>query len=616
MTTLLTVIAAGDTAASAEHPGFGGGGIDRQLGASVHRALGCGSCHGAPEHAPPGRAPASCGSCHRRAAAELARGPHGLAARRGDPNVPTCVSCHGSHGVKPARAAGAPTAPREAPMTCGRCHQKAGAEFAAGVHGQSLARGAAGAASCASCHGAHEAAGPLGARSPVGRPRLAETCGGCHVEARLAFGRSVHGSAVARGVPHAPTCTSCHGSHAIPGPRDPRSPTSVLRVAGETCARCHGSVRIAAMHGLPTRVVEDFRGSFHGLTGAAGDRRVANCASCHGYHEVRPSSNPFSRVSPASLGRTCGECHPGATATFARGGVHHSDRTFGHRLVDLVGSMYGGMVAIVIGLMAAHNAIDFQRRWRDRARPGGAAGPDAAEPLLRFTGVERAQHWLLAGSFATLAASGFALRLGWRLPWVSGDIQETGRAMIHRGAATVFVALVVYHVGYLLVTARGRALARAILPRVWSAADVARCGLACMRLGPPGRSDWRELIATLRYNLGLVSERPAYGRFAYWEKMEYWALAWGAVVMVATGLVLWLETPFLNRFPYWAFELFRTVHFYEALLAMLAILVWHLYYTVINPDVFPLNRAMTRGWLTREEMERDHPLELEEDTTR
>jgi thiosulfate reductase cytochrome b subunit len=121
------------------------------------------------------------------------------------------------------------------------------------------------------------------------------------------------------------------------------------------------------------------------------------------------------------------------------------------------------------------------------------------------------------------------------------------------------------------------------------------------------------MLATIRYNLGLTQDRPAYGRFAYWEKTEYWALAWGAAIMVGTGLALWLETPFLNRFPYWAFDLLRTVHFYEATLAVLAILVWHLYYTVVNPDVFPLNRAMTRGTLTREEMEREHPLDIREE---
>jgi hypothetical protein len=92
--------------------------------------------------------------------------------------------------------------------------------------------------------------------------------------------------------------------------------------------------------------------------------------------------------------------------------------------------------------------------------------------------------------------------------------------------------------------------------------------------------------------------------------MEYWALVWGTIIMVVTGLALWFAIPFLNRFPYWALDLFRTVHLYEAILATLAIVVWHLYATIINPDVFPLNRAMTRGTLTHEEMLREHPRDL------
>lgn len=137
------------------------------------------------------------------------------------------------------------------------------------------------------------------------------------------------------------------------------------------------------------------------------------------------------------------------------------------------------------------------------------------------------QHWVLAGNFAALAVTGFALRLNWRLPWVSGEAQETVRAGLHRGAAVLFVGLALYHLGYLVLTPRGREIARAILPGVRSLGDAARCAVACLRLGPPARSDWRELVATLRYNLGLSTTRPAYGRFAYWEKMEYWALAWG-----------------------------------------------------------------------------------------
>ena len=583
--------------------------IRDQLAGSAHRNLGCFSCHGVSEHAPAAGAQVACQNCHQRAASDFDRGSHGLALRTGTTNVPNCVSCHGSHGIKSIRAADAPTSPRQEPVSCARCHQKASEEFAASTHGRALLATLRSAApTCSTCHAGHLAASPMVRRSPVSPRAVADTCGTCHVQARLQFGRSVHGSAVARGVSHAPSCVTCHRAHAIHPAAEPSSPTSRLRLAGDTCGRCHGSLRITEMHDLPVKVIEDFRGSFHGLAGARGDRRVANCASCHGVHEIRPSSNPFSRTHPTNLARTCGECHPGATGLFARGGVHHTSRTFGHRVVDIVSGMYGGMIVVVIGLMAVHNGLDFQRRWRDRRHRPEAAQPDE---YLRFSLNERMQHWLLAASFVTLAVTGFSLRYAWPLPLIGGEMQESLRAAIHRGAAMLFGGLALYHVGYLSLTARGRNLAGAILPRIRSSTDAVSCAAACLRLGPPTLADWRELLATLRYNLGLTRERPRYGPFTYWEKMEYWALVWGAVVMISTGVVLWFEVPVLNRVPYWLYELFRTVHFYEATLAVLAILVWHLYYVVINPDVFPLNRAMTRGTLTAAEMQREHPLDLE-----
>ena len=608
VTLLLLAGAAAAPPAGAQHPMEGGAGaIGQELAASAHRMLGCRNCHG--EHAPRAAARDACVECHTPAAADFAEGAHGMALRRAVASVPSCVSCHGSHGVTSVRSIDAPTSPSEQPATCGACHRKAGADFIAGVHGRALPGATRSAVpTCTTCHGRHLAATTATPRSPVSATAVPDTCGACHVTARLQFSRSVHGSAVARGVSHAPTCVTCHGPHAIDPVTAAYAPTASLRVAGETCARCHASVRIAELHDLPVKVVEDFRGSYHGVVGARGDRRVANCASCHGAHEIRPSSNPFSRTHPANLARTCGECHPGAAGLFARGGVHHTTKTFGHRLVDIIGGMYSGMIALVIGLMAVHNGLDFRRRWRDRRRAAEAASPGE---YLRFTLNERVQHWILAASFVTLAATGFALRVGWPLPLVGAEAQESLRAAIHRGAAVIFSGLGLYHVGYLALTSRGRSLARSVLPRVRGTADAVLCAAACAWLGPPTRSDWRELLATLRYNVGLTHDRPRYGRFTYWEKMEYWALVWGAVVMISTGLVLWFEVPVLNLVPYWVFELFRTVHFYEATLAVLAIIVWHLYYVVVNPDVFPLSRAMTRGTLTAAEMQHDHPLELE-----
>ena len=58
------------------------------------------------------------------------------------------------------------------------------------------------------------------------------------------------------------------------------------------------------------------------------------------------------------------------------------------------------------------------------------------------------------------------------------------------------------------------------------------------------------------------------------------------------------------------FDVSRTVHFYEAVLATLAIIVWHFYFVIFNPDVYPMNLAWLTGRMSEREMREEHPLEL------
>lgn len=588
-----------------------------ELQQSVHRTLSCRACHGEMGMMF-GRRPdpvMTCARCHVAAGEGLRRDAHWTSRAAGNSRAPTCVSCHGSHAVRSRSDPDSPSFSANVPAQCGACHELSLNEFRPSVHALRTHPGEIGpAATCTNCHTAHAVAPAAAPWSTVARAQVAGTCAACHLEAGRAYSGSVHATAVGRGATGAPTCVDCHRSHGIQPAAAPHAPTSVLHVAAQTCSRCHGDVQLTETYRLPAAVVTDFEGSFHGLAGAVGDRRVANCASCHGYHDVKPSWDPQARINEANLPTTCGQCHQGAQPGFARGGIHHLPRTFGHRLVNFARGMYQMMIVGIIGLMVLHNGVDFVRRWRDRRahRNHAAAGPRAAETHLRFTVNERVQHWVLAGSFITLAVSGFALTQGWSLPWLDGQTGAVARSTVHRVAAVVFIVLAIYHVGYITLTIRGRAMVRAILPRFDRASNVVCTICSCMRCGPPSISDWRDLVQTVRYNLGRTTVRPRLGRFSYAEKMEYLALVWGGAVMIGTGLALWFEVPFLNRFPFWGFELATVIHLYEAILASLAIVVWHFYFTIFNPDVFPISKAMFTGTLTREEMEREHPGELEE----
>ena len=89
--------------------------------------------------------------------------------------------------------------------------------------------------------------------------------------------------------------------------------------------------------------------------------------------------------------------------------------------------------------------------------------------------------------------------------------------------------------------------------------------------------------------------RRSRGEFNYAEKIEYWAFIWGMVVMTLTGVLLWFENFSLSYLPKMATDIATTIHFYEAVLATLSIFVWHLYWVIYDPDVYPMDAAWWHG---------------------
>lgn len=210
---------------------------------------------------------------------------------------------------------------------------------------------------------------------------------------------------------------------------------------------------------------------------------------------------------------------------------------------------------------------------------------------LRWTLNERIQHWLLAISFITLVISGFALRYPdtwWAIPMVVGDSIDL-RSIVHRIAASLNTAVAVYHVGYLLFTHRGRKQLVWMLPKPL---------------------DLRHLRDKILQNIGIKTQPIEFSHYTYWEKMEYWALIWGTIVMLITGVTLWFENFFLQYIPLFYLDIGRVIHYYEAILASLSILVWHFYFVIANPEVYPVNFSMFNGYLTEHEMENEHSGEL------
>ena len=584
--------------------------------AGTELSVDCQSCHGShaiarvanPAFKLRSASVEACGSCHGDVVTEFRASDHGRALNSKLSGAPDCLTCH-RLSVTDGGGRGKAALKLAQEKLCLSCHldtpsvrdrmPSAGfiRSFESSVHGKALARGDARAPTCADCHSAHGMKRAFDLASSVNRMRIAAVCGKCHGPEAEQFGRSVHGRAVLQGRKDAPTCTDCHGEHQILPRSDPRSPVAAANVSTRVCSPCHASVKLSEKYALPVDRTQSYGESFHGLASREGVSEVANCASCHGAHDVLPSSDPSSRVSAANLVKTCGKCHPGANARFAEGRVHVTMRPKEDPILYVIATIYLILIIGVIGGMLVHNIFDFLRKARHQlaVRRGEIAEEFHGRALyLRMNFSERVQHGLLALSFTVLVVTGFMLRFpdAW---WVAGirkvsQLTIDPRSRIHRIAGVVMIATSLFHVLYAAVTVRGRQLVRDL----W--------------LRP---SDLREAVGTIGYNLGLRQERPRYGRFSYIEKSEYWALVWGTIVMATTGLIMWFDNTFIGLLTKLGYDVSRVIHYYEAWLATLAILVWHFYFVIFNPDSYPMNMSWLTGKLTEREMAEEHPRELD-----
>lgn len=491
-------------------------------------------------------------------------------------------SCHSCHSDLTSQHPDDEVAAK--PVDCASCHPRQSESYGASVHGLALAKGNAGSASCVDCHGSHNVMHPISPDSPLHYTKLAVTCGGCHEQAAKDVEESIHGQALAAGRREAPTCTDCHFEHQIQSLTGPASARS-----SDVCSTCHASERLNTKYKLPGDRVKTFFDSYHGLASRYGSTTAANCGSCHGYHKVLPSSDPASTIHRDNLAETCGKCHPGATEYFVQSKIHvdlssaSSGEDLGTQVNWWVRRIYLGMIFVVIGGMLLHNGLLFAKKVRARLHAADLT-------VVRMDLSQRVQHAILAVSFIFLAITGFALK--WPDSWIARLLgsSELFRSWSHRVAGVVLLVAGVYHIYYVMVKKEGRRFLWDMMPTT---------------------SDATTLGRTLRYLCGIGSDKPKIGRFGYAEKMEYWAVVWGTVIMGVTGLMIWFKLAVTQYLPRWAVDVALTIHYYEAILACLAIVVWHFYHVIFDPDVYPLNWACWNGKVTRHWHEDEHALDTD-----
>jgi len=209
---------------------------------------------------------------------------------------------------------------------------------------------------------------------------------------------------------------------------------------------------------------------------------------------------------------------------------------------------------------------------------------------LRFSIPQRIEHIIFLVSFSILGFTGLSQKfadssLGLAILNGLGGIERT--RLIHHFSAAVMMVISIYHVNEVLYKVYVERTPWSMLPFI---------------------QDFQHVIQDILYNLGFRKRRAYYGRYSYAEKAEYLALVWGTVIMGLTGFVMWNPITTARLLPGQIIPAAKAAHGAEAILAVLAIILWHFYHVHLKH----FNKSMFIGTMTKEEMEHEHPAELAE----
>jgi len=132
----------------------------------------------------------------------------------------------------------------------------------------------------------------------------------------------------------------------------------------------------------------------------------------------------------------------------------------------------------------------------------------------------------------------------------------------------------------------------------------------------PRRKDFQDLYHNILYFIGKRNEPPQFGRFSYFEKFDYWGAFWGCAIMVGTGLIMLYPSKANSLLSAgWGSTIFAVAleaHYHEAILATLALFIWHMFNVHVRPEKFPGSLVWFHGNITEKERHKEHPLEDEE----
>jgi len=228
--------------------------------------------------------------------------------------------------------------------------------------------------------------------------------------------------------------------------------------------------------------------------------------------------------------------------------------------------------------------------------PAAVATPRRAAHVLRFDRVDRTLHGFLMLSFLGLAFTGMPVLFS-TTPWAGRVARLLGGYTVihrmHRVFAAIMIAVFIVHVGRLL----RRVVARRDYSVFWGPASMV-----------PQPKDLADMVQHVRWFVGL-GPRPAFDRYTYWEKFDYWAVFWGMAIIGGSGLLLWFPVAFARVMPGWAFNIALLVHGEEALLAVGFIFTIHFFNSHLRPEKFPMDMVIFTGRVPEHEWRDERPAE-------
>jgi cytochrome b subunit of formate dehydrogenase len=543
-----------------------------------------------------------CAVCHRDQRLELVKGVHAKAGEkdeRGRGLPMDCGKCHGTnpHAIFAARDQRSPVFLNNQVRTCGSCHTEDQQTYEMTVHGRGLIEsGLTVTAVCANCHGAHGIYYAADRRSTLHVANVAATCSKCHqfIEERLA--KSVHGRGTGLGaatdrpaaggeVRRHPTCTDCHQGHHLL-----RSDVAEFRLdLANRCGNCHAD--------LSSR----YAMSMHGELTHQGHAAAAECADCHGAHDILPVDDPQSNLAAGENRlRTCRKCHAYAVANFASFDPHadyHDEARY-----PKLHSTYGWIqwtVNVLFILFLIHAFLWFIRALVDRLQQGGHTTLQAGQYALpRFDPLQRGSYTALAVAFVGLTASGVALKYSDQ-PWGQWLARGLGgfrsASFWHHFFAVLAILAVVVQLARTVVRIQARRGARG-----WKNALFGPDSLV-----PNGR-DVRELGKMLLWFIGF-GRKPGFERWAYWEKLDFWAFSLAALVIGISGLMMWYPNLFCLVLPGTVLNFAKMVHSEFAIYIASFLFLIHFFHAHFRPEKFPMDLSVMTGKVSEEHLRKYRP---------